>query len=61
MADRHSETMPNASATSFSLRCSSAALCARNGLAKLLRVARLAGIDQSEEALGDGRGRGTGG
>ena len=60
LADRHSETMPNALATSFSQRCSSAALCARNGLAKLLRVARWAGIGQSGDALCGGRGRGTG-
>ena len=61
LADRHSETMPNALATSFSQRCSSAALCARNVLAKLLRVARWAGIGQSGDALCGGRGRGTGG
>ena len=36
LADRHSETMPNALATSSSQRCSSAAVCARNGFAKLL-------------------------
>jgi hypothetical protein len=36
LADKHSETMPNALATSSSQRCSSAAVCARNGFAKLL-------------------------
>ena len=59
LADRHSETMPNALATSFSQRCSSAALCARNGLAKLLRDGRgLVSLGTRSAAVGDaGLGR----